>query len=249
MNSILNPTIPLTNSWSGLTLDVESALNAAVNMTTGTLVDFSGAVSSNEITGIGSGQAAGSEILSQLFFTLPPQALNMNFPPFHSNTHFHPLPGPANVLTPPYYQPPNFGSVAVSTFDQLHYPPDHSLSSFNSIQPSATLFTADSNSNSLNVMRYPASLSNFPTSPTFTRNISTVAGQTTSSHSNHLTQWTTGGVPLPVDHLAKYFIRIKGMPPDTDILDILTFLEDSWRNVALHGVHRVYNVLVSHRLL
>ncbi|CAH8429213.1 unnamed protein product [Dicrocoelium dendriticum] len=50
-------------------------------------------------------------------------------------------------------------------------------------------------------------------------------------------------MPVGMDQLAKCFIRIRGMPLEADILDILTFVGDAWRSIVVHGVHLVYNSL------
>ncbi|KAK4475568.1 hypothetical protein MN116_000846 [Schistosoma mekongi] len=47
---------------------------------------------------------------------------------------------------------------------------------------------------------------------------------------------------LSIEQIAKTFIRICGMPINADITDILIFLQDNWRNVAVHGIHLVYDV-------
>ncbi|THD29110.1 RNA-binding protein fusilli [Fasciola hepatica] len=243
MNSAMNPTGPVPNSWSGFSLDRELVLNTAANMSAGPQVDFSSIASSNEFVGINSGPNTSTEVLSQLAFTMPHQALNMNFHLLHPNSTFHPFPRPGKVLMTPCYQPSSFGSIPVSTFDQVLYPSGNTLSAFNSIQPNNALFAMDSSTNNLNSLGYPVPLTDFSAPSNVTQTTPIASTPFACDHSNQFTQSGTDGLTLPMNQLAKFFIHIKGMPPDTDILDILAFLEDNWRNVTLHGVHRVYNVL------
>lgn len=42
-----------------------------------------------------------------------------------------------------------------------------------------------------------------------------------------------------------HLLRIKGMPPETTVNDILNFLGTYWPTVALHGIHLIYTATVS----
>ena len=53
------------------------------------------------------------------------------------------------------------------------------------------------------------------------------------------------GTFAPPAHLAKVFIRIRGMPVDATVADILTFLDTYSHNIVFQGVHMVYNAMVS----
>ncbi|CAH8605508.1 unnamed protein product [Schistosoma mattheei] len=45
-----------------------------------------------------------------------------------------------------------------------------------------------------------------------------------------------------LEQITRTFVRICGMPVNADITDILIFLQDNWRNIALHGIHLVYDM-------
>ncbi|CAH8646094.1 Epithelial splicing regulatory protein 1 [Schistosoma haematobium] len=45
-----------------------------------------------------------------------------------------------------------------------------------------------------------------------------------------------------MEQITRTFVRICGMPINADITDILIFLQDNWRNIALHGIHLVYDM-------
>lgn len=47
-----------------------------------------------------------------------------------------------------------------------------------------------------------------------------------------------------MEQITRTFVRICGMPINADITDILIFLQDNWRNIALHGIHLVYDMTV-----
>ncbi|KAF6777625.1 hypothetical protein AHF37_03001 [Paragonimus kellicotti] len=64
---------------------------------------------------------------------------------------------------------------------------------------------------------------------------------------NWFTPYTAGspyGIFTTMEQFARSFIRVKGLPFDADITDILVFLEDHRYSVALHGVHQVYSPLL-----
>ncbi|CAH8609599.1 unnamed protein product [Heterobilharzia americana] len=87
--------------------------------------------------------------------------------------------------------------------------------------------------------------------PAVTNTVPSAAAATTatnnSSNNNHNID-NLGLFPnlsnfgLSIGQIAKRFIRIYGMPVNADITDILVFLQDSWRNVAVHGIHLVYDI-------
>ncbi|VDP78251.1 unnamed protein product, partial [Echinostoma caproni] len=246
MNAVLNPPESLTTNWNGLALDVESALNAAAAMAAGSLIDLAGTPNSVEYSNNLEHQP-NTDLLSHFTFNLSPQALGLGCQLLGPGPSFHPFTGSGNVLVPSYYQPSNFGSMPVSNIDPMFYSTDH-LPSFNHIQANSVLLSTDSGTNNLSSFAYPVPLVSLSTPSGVTHTTTSITGSQPSvwpysGQTNQWAQWAAGGLNLPMDHLAKYFIRIKGMPLDTDILDILAFLEDSWRNVALHGVHRVYNIL------
>lgn len=49
--------------------------------------------------------------------------------------------------------------------------------------------------------------------------------------------------------LVKFFICIKGLPLNTNISDILMFLQDNWLHVAMHGIHQIYNNQASFKFI
>nr|CAH8873712.1 unnamed protein product [Trichobilharzia regenti] len=87
-----------------------------------------------------------------------------------------------------------------------------------------------------------------PTTPAVTSTTASSNNNNINSNSNNnsinnlglLTNFPNFG--LSVEQIAKRFVRICGMPVNADITDILVFLQENWRNVAIHGIHLVYDV-------
>ncbi|CAH8873549.1 unnamed protein product [Trichobilharzia szidati] len=87
-----------------------------------------------------------------------------------------------------------------------------------STTPAATTTTASSNNNNINSNSNNNSINNL----------------------GLLTNLPNFG--LSIEQIAKRFVRVCGMPVNADITDILVFLQENWRNVAIHGIHLVYDV-------
>ncbi|CAH8593755.1 unnamed protein product [Schistosoma turkestanicum] len=80
------------------------------------------------------------------------------------------------------------------------------------------------------------------TATTTTSNNNTTNNIGISSSSSKNNENLLLSINLSIEEIAKTFVRICGMPIHADITDILIFLQDNWRNVAVHGIHLVYDV-------
>ncbi|CAI2733687.1 unnamed protein product [Schistosoma spindalis] len=63
-----------------------------------------------------------------------------------------------------------------------------------------------------------------------------------NNNKNEINENVLLNINSSMEQITKTFVRICGMPINADITDILIFLQDNWRNVALHGIHLVYDM-------
>uniref|UniRef100_A0A5K4FDS9 RRM domain-containing protein n=1 Tax=Schistosoma mansoni TaxID=6183 RepID=A0A5K4FDS9_SCHMA len=70
-----------------------------------------------------------------------------------------------------------------------------------------------------------------------------IGSSSSDNNKNKINENLLLNINLSMEQITKTFVRICGMPINADITDILLFLQDNWRNVALHGIHLVYDMM------
>ncbi|KAF5401740.1 hypothetical protein PHET_04398, partial [Paragonimus heterotremus] len=238
----LSPTLPPIRNC--VRLDVESALTAAAALAVGANVDINEGVPSN---------ATLNQVLESTA-AVTSQTYNPGYPLFGSanlsqlmqtnGLYLSPmLPAYPQLGTQPSEQMFNADSFSLyRTTTQLSpalFPGGSALVTPNPFVPKLpTNFTAAySPYNSYPAITLTQGASNIP-----------LTSAQPALNYNWFTPYLAGGsynISTTMEQFARSFIRIKGLPFDTDITDILVFLEDHRYNVALHGVHQVYSPLVS----
>ncbi|KER34073.1 hypothetical protein T265_00251 [Opisthorchis viverrini] len=240
MNAVLNPPLALPRSWNKITVDVKSALTAAA-LAAGALPGVVGSPNSTESCLPGDPTIAS---LTQLNFTAQ-QPLNLGYQLLGSqgfSGSYGPYSQPNGLfLSPIPYQP-----IPIPPLDPILYNMEL-FTPFGNMTVNQTLIPGSQ----VSADQLTTKLSSITGGMNFTFGCPSLANvvsgtinipqQPSVLNYNNLPQSELSTLGMSIEQLARCFVRIRGMPVDADIIDILTFLEDSWRHVALHGVHQVYN--------
>ncbi|KAA3673874.1 epithelial splicing regulatory protein 1/2 [Paragonimus westermani] len=237
----LSPTLPPIRNC--VKLDVESALTAAATLAVGANVDINERVPSN---------ATLNQVLESTA-AVTSQTYNPGYPLFGSTSLSQLIQTNGLYLSPmlPAY-PPLGTQPTEPMFNADNFSLYRANTQLNSalFPGGATLVAPHPFASKLSnnfTATYPL-YNNYP-AVSLPGNVSTVP--LTSAQPNLNYNWYTpyvAGNPYHIfntmEQFARSFIRIKGLPFDADITDILIFLEDHRYSVALHGVHQVYSPLV-----
>ncbi|KAG5443376.1 RNA-binding protein fusilli [Clonorchis sinensis] len=240
MNAVLNPPLTLPRSWNKITVDVKSALTAAA-LAAGVLPGVVGSPSSTENCSTGDPAIAS---LTQLNFTAQ-QPLNLGYQLLGSQG----LPGSYGPYSQPnglFFSPVPYQPLPVPPLDPILCNMEL-FNPFGNMTVNQTLIPGSQ----VSADQLTTKLSGITGSMNFTFGCPSLANVVSGTvnipqqppliNYNNLPQSALSTLGMSIEQLARCFVRIRGMPVDADIIDILTFLEDSWRHVALHGVHQVYN--------
>ncbi|KAF8560996.1 hypothetical protein P879_09166, partial [Paragonimus westermani] len=238
----LSPTLPPIRNC--VRLDVESALTAAATLAVGANVDINEKVPSN---------ATLNQVLESTA-AITSQAYNPGYPLFGSTSLSQLIQANGLYLSP---MVPGYPPLGTQPTEPMFRADNFSLYRANTqLNPAlfpggATLVAPHPFASKLSnnyTATYPL-YNNYPAA-SLPGNASTVPITSTQPTLNY--NWYTPYVAdnsynifNTMEQFARSFIRIKGLPFDADITDILIFLEDHRYSVALHGVHQVYSPLVS----
>ncbi|KAF7234398.1 hypothetical protein EG68_11837, partial [Paragonimus skrjabini miyazakii] len=238
----LSPTLPPIRNC--VKLDVESALSAAAALAVGASVDINEGAPSN----------ANLNHILEPTAAVASQAYNPGYPLFGSTSlsqlmqtnglYMSPMipacPQLGTQPSEPMFNADNFSLYRTNTqFNPALFPGGATLVAPHPFAPKlSTNFTAT----------YP-SYNSYPsvTLPGGACSVPLTSAQPTLNY-NWYSPYAAGGsynIFTTMEQFARSFIRIRGLPFDADITDILIFLEDHRYSVALHGVHQVYSPLVS----
>lgn len=112
------------------------------------------------------------------------------------------------------------------------------------LQTSAALLTAAQNTSLLGGAEIKGLPMLPPTGPSFPLPLATTAPAISLSENFLSGKIATPGL-VGGGLIANSLIKIKGMPPASNVNDILNFLGIYWQAVALHGIHLIYTATVS----